>query len=192
MGNIFHPFNLPIYQTQISDLSYNIVREDILNYINHNKDTFKKEWDCPTKTNINSQNLNLSKDLTNIIRQSTEDYYENWGFENGKLEISEIWINIADKGDYQEIHKHSSYYDKVLFSGVLYIETNDKTGNIILVNPLEDQISSMLPTSKIHIKYPLSPKNGLLLMFPSWLGHYVNSNNSNNKRISVSWNIICK
>ena len=51
-----------------------------------------------------------------------------------KLVIAHMWININEFKDYNITHFHTN----ALFSGVYYVKTPDKCGNIIFENPSSD------------------------------------------------------
>jgi uncharacterized protein (TIGR02466 family) len=190
MDNTIHPFSIPIYQDFIDDNSFIQIKKDVLTYINNHKQEFNKAWNCPTLSNINSSFIFKSITLENELKKATEIYFKEWGYEgNYNLKLSNIWINISPKGSFQESHKHGDYFKKTIFSGVLYIDTNENSGSLTLVNPIEDQLLLGLPSSNILSRLTISPKNKKIIYFPSWLEHYVGENKNQQNRISVSWNI---
>jgi uncharacterized protein (TIGR02466 family) len=105
-----------------------------------------------------------------------------------ELEIYNIWLNINPPGSYNELHNHQ---DSVL-SGVYYVESNPQQGNIQFER--SDNADYHLPANVEKDTYFTSTratyaaKTGALYIFPSWLKHSVQGNNSNADRISVSFN----
>lgn len=97
------------------------------------------------------------------------------------------WININSTGHYNDPHTHP----KSTFSGVYYIDTQPDSGNIVFMNPqaymIDDtDIETHTPFLSARRFYP--PENGKLIIFPSWLMHYVERNNNSAERISLSFN----
>lgn len=72
---------------------------------------------------------------------------------NGLRYDYEIWWNYYKEGKYQEFHTHNVN----VLSGIVYLTDND-SGTVFCER------------GDRHIVYP---KKGKLLIFPSWLGHYV-------------------
>ena len=59
------------------------------------------------------------------------------------------------------------------------------SGKLVLINPAVRSDGHLLRESN----YPITPEKLACIMFPSWLEHYVESNLSNDMRISISFNI---
>ena len=103
-----------------------------------------------------------------------------------------MWANINYPGNYNRPHLHPNS----LFSGVYWIKTPVKSGNLMLYDPRpgihttmpnrkEDQLPSQL-WREIHYE----PVAGRCIMFPAWMWHEVKPNESNDIRISVSFNFL--
>lgn len=105
----------------------------------------------------------------------------------------DAWININKKGDYNKRHIH---FDSQLFlSGVYYVKVPEKSGDIRFYNPrgcMSDATFDHYYFNDGHAYQALSPKEGMILFFPTWLEHDVEENLSNENRISVSFNVIVK
>ena len=104
------------------------------------------------------------------------------------LEVNNIWLNINPPGSYNELHSHK---DAVL-SGVYYIDATDNQGNIQFER--SDGAEYHLPEYIEKINYfnstraTYAAKTGALYIFPGWLKHSVQGNQSNTDRISISFN----
>ena len=190
MSNIIYPFQIPIYQSFIEEDSFTQIKKDIKLYIKKYKEEFKTSWDCPTLSTIDSSFQFKSDSFDKELKKITEVYFNEWGFEGSfNLKFSNVWVNISPKGSFQESHKHSNYFEKNIFSGVFYVDVTKDSGNLFLVNPIEDQLLFLLPTPKISPRVSIIPQNRKIICFPSWMEHYVGINKSHQDRISVSWNI---
>jgi uncharacterized protein (TIGR02466 family) len=85
-----------------------------------------------------------------------------------------------------------------LWSGVYYVKTPDNCGHL----KIEDTrtMSLMSRPRKTNKEEPkhlwkevhFEPKAGRLIMFPSWVNHCVDPNNSDELRISISFNFLQK
>jgi hypothetical protein len=69
--------------------------------------------------------------------------------------------------------------------------TSSRSGQIEFVDPRGHAIrSSALPNSECFFsKFAIQPFSGLLLMFPSYLVHWVLPNESTDERMSIAFNI---
>ena len=199
MNNIIYPFSNPIYHTIIEDSVYNKIKEDVLNYIDNNINLFKESWECPTLSNIG---ISIEKRFQNEIfnkylQKFTNEYLKEWNFFfniEPEFVIDETWINISPPGAYQEVHTHiespsSNIGGYPLFSGVFYIEVSENSGDLVLKNPNNINLYNLPKSNKNPLLFNIPPKQQHLIMFPSYLEHSVNRNNSNQKRISISFNI---
>ncbi len=107
-----------------------------------------------------------------------------------KQSITDVWININSKDSINLAHKHPGAF----LSGVYYIKANKDSGNIIFMNPIEaheyviKQDMYDANNGFNSAKWWEEPYPGKLIIFPSWLTHYVNPNESNEDRISLAFN----
>ena len=78
-----------------------------------------------------------------------------------------------------------------MFSGVLYIQTDENSGAINFINSNNDssfQLNRKEYNQYNATDYSIFPKNGLLIFFPSEMNHKILKNNSNNTRYSLAFN----
>lgn len=107
-----------------------------------------------------------------------------------RLEFDKIWINLNQNNNITSPHIHSGS----LFSGILYIKA-ENSGEIVFMNPIAAHQYVIDPScvnkfnefTSYTIK--VKPEVGKLIIFPSWLMHYVEPNQNNNDRISVAFNV---
>ena len=108
------------------------------------------------------------------------------------LRIDGLWININGKGSYNMMHVHPSCD----LAAVFWISTPPNSGTIVFENPhsfyhnkmkmYSDEVQSK---SFQYTSYNLSPKEGSIILFPSYLRHAVEVNESDEDRISASFNV---
>lgn len=133
------------------------------------------------------QNKIFNKLIT-VISQHVNNlasiYHSDWTYKCGGG-----WINISQKGNYQEQHIHPYSF----FSAVYYPLVPDNSGDIIFKSPY----ANMVPVKNITeyneynystCSYKVKAKD--LLIFRSHMPHLVQSNKSNDPRISIAMNFI--
>lgn len=135
--------------------------------------------------------------LRTHLNQTIQAYFREMGM---RYEIKwqvQGWANINRLGDYHENHNHPRSY----LSGTYYVkvpETVDTVGNRTDIRP--NCITFLDPRGAVNMiairddpyvayEHTVEPKPGLLMMWPSFVYHFVHPNLSNDDRISVSFNI---
>lgn len=105
-----------------------------------------------------------------------------------ELELYNIWLNINSPGSYNHLHNHVGS----VLSGVYYVEANAHQGNLQFER--SDGAEYHIPeyvdkeTYYTSTRATYAAKTGALYVFPGWLKHSVQGNNSNTDRISISFN----
>jgi uncharacterized protein (TIGR02466 family) len=104
-----------------------------------------------------------------------------------KYETKEMWANISEYQGYNIEHNHPGYF----MSGVFYVNVSQNSGNIVFRDPrpIPDWSGDASLYKLLYANTSITPKNNMLLLFPSWLYHRVETNYSDTERISVSFNI---
>jgi|TARA_R100001224_G_scaffold31045_1_gene17163 uncharacterized protein (TIGR02466 family) len=108
--------------------------------------------------------------------------------------LGNMWANINPPGGYNRPHLHPNCH----FSGVYYIKAPENSGQIIFNDP--KTTSHMVMPNRIKTKpspdlwreVRVNPVVGRIIIFPAWLWHCVEPNESNDIRISVSFNFLQK
>lgn len=93
--------------------------------------------------------------------------------------VISAWANINPEHAFNYEHTHEGD-----ISGVFYLQTPANSGKLIMVNPAVRSQSSLIRKPN----FPVQPEPLALILFPSWLSHYVEPNHSNEHRISISFN----
>lgn len=128
--------------------------------------------------------------LKEIIVDNTIQYKQFLGLKT-ECKLDNLWININNFKDFNVSHMHPNS----CISGVFYIECLQESGQIVFENPLRDHIGyswdSRLTVynQNTSSKWKIVPETNKLLLFPSFLNHYVEPNLSKDKRISISFNL---
>ena len=135
---------------------------------------------------INKNSL-ITDILYNIFENSISKLYKQ------KLKIIYYWININGHNNSNIMHNHP----RCDLSGVYYVKVPENSGHIYFRNPHDFVANAELfsyndqarQDLKQEINTFIQPKDGLLLLFPAYLQHGVMVNQSNEKRISIAFNI---
>ena len=102
------------------------------------------------------------------------------------LALSNSWININRKNNFNMPHCHPNS----AFSGVIYLKANPTCGKINFRNPTPAGAYPINDTINGYFgKWFFSPEPGDVLIFPSYLDHYVEPNLSDEDRISIAFNM---
>lgn len=120
----------------------------------------------------NLQNVEEFKPLCAAIRDLSNQLFEN------TYNIKGLWGNISNKYHYNNIHNHGYPSNENEWSGIFYLKVNPNSGAL---NFWEFNIS---PNG-----IPFLPENNHLILFPSYVKHGVDANQSNEERISLAFNI---
>jgi uncharacterized protein (TIGR02466 family) len=104
--------------------------------------------------------------------------------------ISNIWININQKGHSNETHNHA--YS--IFSGAFYL-TKGETAPIVFQHPFRDINTyfwnEIEEWNEVNSgEWSILPEPNRLLIFPAWLWHKVSMNEENIDRITFSFNTV--
>lgn len=142
--------------------------------------------------NLNfNENLEINKLITEIENRSLEILKKYDLNKNYKIFVQNIWININKKGDFNIPHLHPGSF----FSGVFYVNCNENSGNIVFENPaltFEYFISNKEIEKNNNYNSGRmfhTPQNNKLVIFPGYLNHYVEPNQNDEERISISFNL---
>lgn len=118
--------------------------------------------------------------LEPYLQKVTKDI-EEFKHSRPNLELYNVWFNIngTDAFNMTHTHPHSIY------SGVMWIKAPEDCGNLVMVDPSAHNMFGIVPT-----EYEFEPVEGKVVIFPAHLPHFVKPNNSDEDRISVSFNIV--
>jgi uncharacterized protein (TIGR02466 family) len=155
-------------------------------------DKFLLEATDPGQSNISK--LELSTLLSSIkqqIEKNLEEIKVNFNFKDSvKFTIGRTWINLNQNSNIVRPHLHANS----LLSGVLYLKCNN-SGPLVFIHPVMAQ--QYVINSELVDKFngfnssvmTVDPAVGKLIIFPSWLVHYVEKNLDDSDRISLAFNI---
>ena len=186
-------FPTPIWTMQLD--KYENVNELMFNYI---KSQQKSDEIGINKSNVkgwHSKDFDLNdKDpqtfiafILPSIEQVMTDM--NWDKIKQTAKINNMWAIINTGGSANLRHQHGNS----TISGAYYVRAPINSGDIVFYDPRPAPVYSHPNVTNPNILNAqvngVSPKEGALVLFPSYLDHSVNENKSAEERIVISFNI---
>ena len=102
-----------------------------------------------------------------------------------------LWVNVMKKGGYHPPHNHA----RSVFSGTFYAKVDETTSGLILINPTQP-LRNHDPLVRAEDAGPFTsetllmrPEVNTMIIWPSWLMHSVPQMDSDETRISFSFNV---
>ena len=186
--SIIHQFDVNGFdeiQNQLIDYAYQFKNKDPegVIYSNHGG------WQ--------SHNFDVVKDENDLLHSFLINCLSNFPNIDKSINFEvDAWININKKGDYNEKHNHPNSH----LAGVLYLKCPQDCGNIVFDSPmgfecyqeLKSYTEGFKELNNVFQSYAFCPLEGRIFVFPAHLAHQVEPNQSNEDRISISFNIWLK
>jgi|MGYP003133284664 uncharacterized protein (TIGR02466 family) len=186
-------FPTPIY---IADIKHSTLNQELERDIV----AWSKQDKGITRTNVqgwhsttNMHELPQFKKLVDMLYACQKTIYNQEHLDSEPV-LGNMWANINPPGGMNRAHQHPNS----LWSGVYYIKAPKNSGHLKIDDPRSP--AAMVRPRQKEGKTPArlwrethyEPIAGRCIMFPSWLMHCVDPNNSNDIRISVSFNFLQK
>ena len=184
-------FATPVYIKDVGTPEFNLhLEKNIIEWSNKDKGiqrTNTNGWhstdDMHTKPEY--------KELVDLLFEAQKHIYKEELLDNEPF-LGSMWANINPPHGYNKAHTHPNS----LWSGVYYVKTPKNCGHLTIMDP-KSVAATTYPRRKqgelpsylwrdVHFE----PVAGRLIMFPAWLNHCVEPNQSNDIRISVSFNFL--
>jgi uncharacterized protein (TIGR02466 family) len=186
-------FATPIYVKDVGTPEFNLqLEQNIINWSRQDKGVQKTNvngWHSPTDMHLKPE----YKMLVDLLHQAQHFIYNDELLDNEPF-LGNMWANINPPGGYNRAHTHPNS----LWSGVYYVKAPINSGHLKVEDP-KPSINISRPRRKqgqlpkhLWNEVHFEPIAGRLIMFPSWLNHCVDTNQSNDIRISVSFNFLQK
>ena len=186
-------FSTPVWTSKIDN--YVNINEELLLYISSLKkiDPLGKK-----KSNIygwHSNDFNLNDVATKNLITSLQPHINlslkdmNWDLNKQEVKITNLWAIINHKGSFNQKHHHGNSD----ISAAYYVAASENCGDIVFYDPrpaptYRHPISSSPNILNASIN-SIKPEAGLLVLFPSYVEHSVNPNQSDDERVVISFNI---
>ena len=139
------------------------------------------------------QDMPEYKKLVSMLYAAQKTIYDQEHLDSEPV-LGNMWANINPPGGMNRAHQHPNS----LWSGVYYIKAPKNSGHLKIDDPRS--VASMTrprqkdgeKPARLFRETNYEPIAGRLIMFPGWLVHCVDPNESNDIRISVSFNFLQK
>ncbi len=182
-------FYTPAYYDYIVNDDLNKVQSEIGDTISQVNFTKHKGWG---ETNHSLSDPTFKTDYLNLYKLEftkkhllihIQRYLSSFSDNEYDISIESSWLTNTQKGEHTTVHNHGGFD----ISGVYYFQTNGKDGSLYLMNPITSLVSSHYFKPDECLYY--HPEVGKLVLFPSWLYHGVRPNDTDDTRISLSFNV---
>ena len=191
--NLNFAFATPIWTSIIP--KHKSVNEKMLTYI---KSLQKKDRAGINRSNLlgwHSQNFDLEREQPRFFVNSISGQLNSvltdmgWNITNQKVKITGMWAIINKKNASNSMHIHSNNY----ISAAYYVKAPKNCGDIVFYDPrfaATYRYPKIAKTNKLNSNIiSFQPQEGMLVLFPSYLQHSVNANETDKERIVLSFNI---
>ena len=117
-----------------------------------------------------------------------EEFCKSINLGINEIVIPQMWINVNKKNDWNIIHSHGQY----TLSGTYYVKVPEDSGKIVFRDPRPAAINNNFFVNRFDKGEfrRIKPVEGLLILFPSYLDHFVEPNNADEDRISISFDVV--
>ena len=179
-----------LFSTHIFLIDNVIPEKDILDIRKHiistyNSDT--KNW----QSIADLHKMIIYDTLTDKILEYSKNVFDKLELKYDSFKITDMWSNVLKPGETHRPHTHSNN----ILSGVFYVEA-EQTSGIIFTDPrpqagvIQPDVNKQILDNASIVKYDSATNR--MILFPSWLQHYVPVNETTKNRISIAFNIMFK
>ena len=190
--NLF-PTSIYEFDSQIGDQ----IHKNMIDYIS---DKFENKYknvqtgeDAPFGLYQGDDNLHTQpefKYFTDLVHAISSNIFVQEGYEYQKVEITQMWANLQTDGSIHPPHTHANS----VHSGAYYLKASEKASGTQFFDP-RGQCKVLVPRKEKYMiqnsnMFQVNSKTGHGVVFPSWLQHWVPTNEE--ERITISWNVIMR
>jgi uncharacterized protein (TIGR02466 family) len=129
-------------------------------------------------------------DLAKLLTRHATSFAGECAFDlSRKPRLDSLWVNLLKSGGHHSGHVHPNS----VISGTFYVEVPKGSGAIRFEDPRSPLMMAAPPRQKdapeaLQPFVSVEPRNGLLLMWESWLRHEVLAGTGKGERLSISFN----
>ena len=128
------------------------------------------------------------KKLDNLkhgIDIALSEYCGDLKYQYDKYDIIDSWMTLFKKNNYAHIHAHG----EADLAGVYYYKTgiSDNDSSFFFCTPAVGSEASIFWGEQ---RISMRPEEGTMLLFPGWLRHGVTTNETDDDRVSISFNLV--
>lgn len=188
-------FSAPIWQTEYPEFEENNAQ-----FIQAIRDLKEKDPEGMSKSNLfgyqSSDKIHEEDErihpLLHHVGQMVVKAAEDLNLIPVDVALTSVWFNINDTRQCM----NAEHVNGDTFSGVFYLKAPEGSGKLVLQNPGINKLWQGLSLIEkknqfTGEKISITPVEGNVIMFPSYLPHWVEPNDHDDERISISFNAIC-
>ena len=190
--NLMPIYSVPLWQSEYPEFDEH--KEIFLNAVR----TYKDQNPSVQKSNIagyhSPETLQGVEELRPLFEYLCQLGFKAVGdldFVDCDIALTSAWLNVNDTRQCMNgEHVHGD-----VFSGVFYLQAPEESGKLVLQNPAINRMwnGCALTAQKNQFtgeSIRIEPVEGNIILFPSYLPHSVETNNHDEERISISFNLI--
>lgn len=161
--------------------SISLLSIPVNNWEEKKKKILSSSGDIKLYGEVNTNYDPYGKDLINISSIFNEEIDAISKEIDRKIIVSGSWIEKAEKRMNHTVHNHG----QIGLSAICYVEFDSNEHEpVIFIAPFNDAFNGQLIEASSK-----QMKEGLILLFPSFLLHYTNPNKSDKIRTTLSFNL---
>ena len=137
------------------------------------------------------QSVSELRPLFEYICQMAFKAVADLDFVDCDIALTSAWLNVNDSRQCM----NSEHVHGDVFSGVFYLKTPEGSGKLSLFNPGINRMWNGCELARQKNQFTgesirIEPVEGNIILFPSYLPHSVETNDHDEERISISFNLI--
>ena len=191
--NLMSIYSVPLWQSEYPDFEEHkeLFLAKVREYKEQNPDTDRKSNVAGYQSPQTLHNVPEMRPLFEYICQMGFKAVADLDFMECDIALTTAWLNINDSRQcMNNEHVHSE-----VFSGVFYLKAPEESGKLSIQNPAINKMwkGCSLTSQKNQFtaeSIRIEPEEGNIILFPSYLPHSVETNNHDDERISISFNLI--
>jgi uncharacterized protein (TIGR02466 family) len=195
---ILYPFGPPIFQTSVSNGFINLLLDEGNNLKENCEHLLAGNMAYGQSLSYDQEFIKKHQTiLISHAREFINFLAEHHGsgiinFDPDTLYLESLWINFMQQHDFNPSHFHNG-----LLSFVIFLDIPEEIFTVQTKSPVKDAGKIVFEFGEnicdfMNSSYKITPYNGLMLIFPSKLRHYVPPFWTKDQRISVSGNFFLK
>jgi len=132
-----------------------------------------------------------SQEFQSFIKDSVKQFLEQGDYATEcDISIPNMWMNSMTSNAVHRKHSHFGY----TLSGTYYVEVPQGSGILSLINPVQDLVNQAIIMNKTMnqnnvYEYQIPVEPGMIVLFPSFIKHYVPSLKFQGTRKSIAFDI---
>ena len=186
-------FSTPVWSSKIAN--YKDLNKELFSYISNLREQNPEGVRKSNSDGWHSKDFNLDNEIPKkfinavLLNINTAFKDMDWDIEKQIIQIKSIWAIINEKGASNERHHHGNS----ALSAAYYVLAPKDCGDIVFYDPRPAPVFSHPIAKKPNILNAtvnsITPDEGMLVLFPSYLDHSVRQNLSFKQRIVISFNV---